>query len=73
MRSWGEGSANRWGITGRRRAGRRIEGRRSWFRRGEDQPTATIGGMWPINDAGFVPGRKARITIEPGRLIVTAM
>ncbi len=29
--------------------------------------------MWPINDAGFVPGRKARISIEPGRLIVTAM
>ncbi|WP_080418825.1 SymE family type I addiction module toxin [Burkholderia ubonensis] len=29
--------------------------------------------MWPINDAGFAPGRKVRITIEPGRLIVTAM
>ncbi|RQR65202.1 type I addiction module toxin, SymE family [Burkholderia sp. Bp9126] len=36
-------------------------------------PWLRIGGMWLINDAGFVPGRKARITIEPGRLIVTAV
>ncbi|RQQ57941.1 hypothetical protein [Burkholderia stagnalis] len=25
-------------------------------------PWLRIGGMWLINDAGFVPGRKARIT-----------
>ncbi|AOK56892.1 hypothetical protein WT67_25615 [Burkholderia stagnalis] len=36
-------------------------------------PWLRIGGMWLINDAGFVPGRKARITIEPGRLIITAL
>ncbi|EMN5129971.1 type I addiction module toxin, SymE family [Burkholderia contaminans] len=32
-----------------------------------------IGGMWLINDAGFFPGRKAQIRIEPGRLIITQM
>ncbi|MCA8272682.1 type I toxin-antitoxin system SymE family toxin [Burkholderia sp. AU30280] len=32
-----------------------------------------IGGMWLISDACFVPGRKARIDIEPGRLIITQL
>lgn len=36
-------------------------------------PYFKIAGMWIINDAGFVPGRRARITIEPGRLIITAL
>ncbi|AXF22764.1 hypothetical protein CUJ89_19860 [Burkholderia pyrrocinia] len=33
-------------------------------------PYMKIGGMWLINDAGFVPGRRVQITIEPGRLII---
>ncbi|VWC62947.1 hypothetical protein BLA18112_01273 [Burkholderia lata] len=36
-------------------------------------PYMKIGGMWLVNDAGFVPGRKAQITIEPGRLIITQL
>ncbi|WP_176044062.1 SymE family type I addiction module toxin [Burkholderia vietnamiensis] len=32
-----------------------------------------IGGMWLVNDAGFEPGEKVRIAIEPGRLVITAM
>ncbi|RQS60692.1 type I addiction module toxin, SymE family [Burkholderia sp. Bp8963] len=51
-----------WGFP--KSMGRRPKSFYPWFR---------IGGMWIINDAGFVPGRKARITVEPGRLIITAM
>ncbi|EKS9798640.1 MULTISPECIES: SymE family type I addiction module toxin [Burkholderia] len=36
-------------------------------------PYMKIGGMWLVNDAGFVPGRKAQITIESGRLIITQL
>ncbi|KVR69811.1 hypothetical protein IMT09_13355 [Burkholderia cepacia] len=36
-------------------------------------PYMKIGGMWLISDACFVPGRKARIDIEPGRLIITQL
>ncbi|AOI87816.1 type I toxin-antitoxin system SymE family toxin [Burkholderia pseudomultivorans] len=47
---------------------------KAWGRKPETfYPWLRIGGMWLINDAGFIPGRKARITVEPGRLILTAM
>ncbi|WP_043301285.1 SymE family type I addiction module toxin [Burkholderia paludis] len=36
-------------------------------------PYMKIGGMWLVNDACFVPGRKAQIVIEPGRLIITQL
>jgi toxic protein SymE len=36
-------------------------------------PYMKIGGMWLVNDAGFEPGEKVRIAIEPGRLVITAM
>ncbi|MGN7985405.1 SymE family type I addiction module toxin [Burkholderia sp. 22313] len=26
-----------------------------------------------MNDAGFEPGKKVRIAVEPGRLVITAM
>ncbi|RQZ57275.1 hypothetical protein DF057_29585 [Burkholderia cepacia] len=32
-----------------------------------------IGGMWLTSDACFVQGRKARIDIEPSRLIITQL
>ncbi|WP_080681265.1 MULTISPECIES: hypothetical protein [Burkholderia] len=36
-------------------------------------PYMKIGGMWLINVASFVPGRKARIDIEPGRPTITQL
>lgn len=36
-------------------------------------PYMKIRGIWLIDDAYFVPGRKARIDIEPGRLIFVQM
>ncbi|KML61788.1 hypothetical protein VL15_04655 [Burkholderia cepacia] len=36
-------------------------------------PYMKIGGMWLVNDARFVPGRKVQITIEPGRLVITQL
>ena len=36
-------------------------------------PYMKIGGMWLINDVGFDPGKKVRIAVEPGRLVITTM
>ncbi|WP_165580113.1 hypothetical protein [Burkholderia cepacia] len=36
-------------------------------------PYMKIGGMWLVTDACFVPGRKAQLLIDPGRLIVTQL